>query len=239
MKPTHYLIIILLICIALLAFGLFYFKDRAASAAQESSRKDSIIREKEGIIQYRTNENGKLIAEKAAALLTTNELKEFYDAELKEIKKEMGINAKNLKAFVKAEFQARGEGDAHVTTSVDPETGEEMTDFEFDDSFLSFKSRIISGETTAPSQYMYTDQLTYAFHVKRDHWWSKEQLYGSGMLSNPNAKITSATNVLVDNYKDKRWGIGVAAGYGVFVHDNEVKTGPGVMVSVHRTIIKF
>lgn len=242
MKPTHYTIIALLILIAVLAFGMFYFKDRADKAQAESTRKDSVIREKSDSLRYERNSNGLLIAEKASAKVATKEMQDFYSKEIDEIKNQLDINTKNIKAFVKAEFQARGSGNATVTPVVvtnEDGTTEEMTDFEFKDQFLTFNSRILSGETSAPSQYTYTDTFTFTFHTKKKNWFAKEELYGSGYFMNPNAKVTKATNVLVDNYKDKRWGIGVAAGYGVFIHDDEVKVGPGVMVSVHRTLIKF
>lgn len=242
MKPTHYLIIGMVICIVILLGALIYFKDRADIAQAASDRRESIIREKNDSLHYERNKNGILIAEKSAAEVTTKEALEFYAAELKEIKEQTKINARDIKAFVKAEFQAHGEGNAAVTpvivTNEDGST-QEMTDFHFSDSFLTFDSRILTGESTAPSQYTYTDKLTFAFHTKKDHWWSLEKLYGTGYLSNPNARITKATEVMVDNYKDKRWGIGFSAGFGAMIVDQEIKVGPVVQVGLTYNIIKF
>lgn len=242
MKPTNYLLIFMLAVIGLLLFTVFYFKNRADKAEAAKDRSNSIIREKNDSLTYVKNELGRIVATKPAATVNTDELKEYYSAEIDKLRKEFEIKTKDIKAIVVAGFQAKGEGAATLTpVEVTNEDGttEELTDYVATDKFLTFKSRIFTGESTAPFSYTYTDELTFAFHTKKDHWWSKEKLYGSGSLLNPNAKITKATEVMVDNYKDKRWGIGFSAGYGAVVIDSEVKVGPMIQVGVSYDVIKF
>jgi hypothetical protein len=43
--------------------------------------------------------------------------------------------------------------------------------------------------------------------------FGKDQLYATTSLRNPNAKVISATNLLVDTFKDKRWIVYVGVGY--------------------------
>src|SRR5688572_25391315 len=92
----------------------FYFYDQDQKHIAESARKDSVIAEKNSVIAYHVNDNGKIIAEKDAAHITTKEFIEFYKADSKRMRDEMDIKTKNLKAFFRAEFVAIGSGKATI-----------------------------------------------------------------------------------------------------------------------------
>ena len=79
---------------------------------------------------------------------------------------------------------------------------------------MDFSAKVYDS-LNAPYVYTYSDTLQYAFHVKKKWFLGNEQLYGSGMLSNPNAKITNSTSVLIKDYRDKRFYLGAGMSYDI------------------------
>lgn len=187
--------------------ALFFVYDRWQKTKDKNARQESVIREKSDSISYWQNKHGQVVAEKHAAEVTAQELDDFYKEEIKLIKDEFNIKQNDLKAFVKAEFAAMGEGTTTInnhyhTDSTGTITVSERT-FDIADGYLSLAAVLDS--TKVSYNYTYQDEILYAFHTKKKWVFGKEELYGSGRLTNPNAKITNSTSVLVDDYKDKRW----------------------------------
>ena len=205
--------------IAALLLVLAFLADRLRKASDKNERYESVIKEKDAIIEYRTNEHGRIVAEKDAAILTTHEFMKFYADDVNNIKKDFDIKIKNLKGYIKAEFSAQGSGEGSITNNyyIDS-TGRQVRErkFHFTDGYLEFKSTIFDSLKTAFSEYTYTDTLSYVFHTKKKWLFGDEQLYGAGQLANKNAKITAATNVLIKDYKDKRWVISAVVSYVPF-----------------------
>jgi len=227
--------IIIIAVLLVLCIGLVV---RIQGLQDKNSRYESVIREKTDSIKYHVNENGRVVAEKAAAVVTTHEMMKLYKDEIADIRKDFDIKAKDIKAFVRAEIQAQGSGTATIINNhyVDS-TGRQVRakNFAFSDGYLSFKSTIFDSLTTAFSTYTYSDTLTYVFSTKKKWLLGKEQLYGSGQLSNKNAKITSATNVLVKDYKDKRWVVSAGVSYVPFGEGMKVQP----TVSFGYALFKF
>lgn len=89
---------------------------------------------------------------------------------------------------------------------------------------------------TAPYTYTYTDTAKMAFHDSKKWLLGKKTLYGSVMLSNPNAKITNTQSFMIDKAKDLRWGIGPYFGWGV---NEELQPQFSIGISVQYSLIKF
>lgn len=200
----------------------------------ESDRKDSIITEKQDSIRHWRTESGRQAGEKAAAIATVKEFKEAYPKLAEDLKKEFNVNARDLKAYIRAEFEARGQGTGSISNTyyVDS-TGARYKEFKMDDGYLRFRTTLFDSLTKAPYQYAYSDTLTYGFRTKKTWFLGMEKLYGFGGLRNPNAKITSATNVLISDYKDKRWV--VTAGAAINPFDGKIIP----MVGVGYALFKF
>jgi hypothetical protein len=198
-------------CIVLL-LGLF------TQARDDNFRKDSIIAEKNAEIQYRVNKEGKIVAEKQAAQATAKQFAEAYPQLANELMKQFDVKIKDLRAVIQAEFQARGSGNAttNVYNYYDTLTQDSVKAiaFKVNDGYLNMDATILPDRS--PYEYVYQDTLTYGFTVKKKWALGKETLYGFGGLKNPNAKVTSATNVLIDSYNDKRWVLSAGVSYAPF-----------------------
>jgi hypothetical protein len=102
------------------------------------------------------------------------------------------------------------------------------------DGYLDFHAEVYS-ETRAPYEYSYSDTLKYAYHFKRDKWYGRKKLYGSALMSNPNARVLNTQAYLIDSYREKRFGIGPHVGYGLSPNGLQWNVG----ISVHYGLIRF
>lgn len=200
----------------------------------------SALRESKSEIEYRKNKEGKLIAEKAAAQQSYSDLKKNMETFANQISKDLDIKVKNMRAGLIASFQAKGEGVATIT-KIPYDSSANLLDssFEpfavtFDDGYLGTQVDIYS-PIDARYTYVYSDTLTFAFHTKKKWLLGRKQLFSSGVLANPNAKITNSQAVLVKEYKDKRFGIGPYVGYGFGADGAQTTFG----ISVHYSLIRF
>lgn len=233
MKPLHSYIAI---AILLLICGFLYRELRKKSA--ENNRKDSIISEKTDSIHHFKTESGRQAVEKSAAIATTSEFEEAYPELLAELK-DLKVKVKDLRAIVQVGFQAEGSGTMIVRDTVYQDSVR-YKEIYMDDGYLKFGTMwpdMANGrmDKNLPGLYRYTyrDTLTYGFRTERKWFLGKERLYGFGGLKNPQANIRSATNVLIEDYKDKRFSIGPYVGYGLI--GNRIDFG----VSVQYAVWKF
>lgn len=102
------------------------------------------------------------------------------------------------------------------------------------DGYLDFQAEVYD-PLNAPYEYTYGDTAKTAF-IMKGKWFQKKQLYASTLFSNPNAKILNTTNILVDQCKDKRFGIGPYIGAGL---NSQLQPQTTVGISVHYSLIKF
>lgn len=227
MKYSAPVAIVLLILLS----GWLYTELRKSKA--ESRRKDTMISEKSDSIKYERTESGRMRMEKDAAIATSKEFKEAYPKFVEELKKEYDVKAKDLKAFVRAELRAIGQGQGTISNTyyVDS-TGARYKEFTMDDGYLKFQTTLFDSLTSAPYKYTYGDTLTYGFKMERRWFLGKQTLKGFGGLRNPNAKIIRATNVLIEDYKDKRFTIGPYVGYSLVT--NKVDFGVSLQYAVWR-----
>lgn len=188
-------------------------------------------------VEYLKNELGKTVSAKQAAEISSKQFIDLYKRESAELRDDLNIKIKNLKSYVRAEFRASGGGPAVINTPVESELEFESEDpvdltpyLTFKDSYLDFSSTI--GKDPL-AKYTYTDTLVYAVATKKKWFLGKETLYGNGMFANPNAKITGSTDVLINNYRDKRWAVTIGPYYDPF------RGKAGVSIGLGYTLIKF
>lgn len=186
---------------------------------------------------YKTT-NGHLVTEKQAAELRVKELKEAMPRLADEITKSFDIKLKNLRAYMQSSFQAQGSGQAkiirdtlHVRDSIQNPYGFSVIS---QDGYLDHTVDINSQFDT-PYHYTYSDTIKQAFTMK-GKWYQKKHLYGQATLSNPNAIVTNTDAVLINEYKDKRFGIGPYIGWGL---NNKLQPQTTVGISFHYSLIKF
>jgi septal ring factor EnvC (AmiA/AmiB activator) len=193
-------------------------------------RMESVISEKNAELEFFRSQTGKLLAQKNAAELRSKELEEAYPEIYNTLKKDFDIKVKDLKAYIKNEFKATGSGNAdinnHYTTIIG---GKEATSLSVNDGYLAFEA-VVKDSLNAPYTYTYSDTIQQAIAVKKKWILGRERLYGTATLSNPNAKVTGSTNVLINDYRDKRFGVGPFIGYNPFT--NGVTIGIGVQYSL-------
>lgn len=213
----------LLACITIaLLLSVIYKQDQRISSLS------SVIEEKSSEVSYYKNENGKIVAEKKAAEITASELRKMYPEIQKSIAKDFGIKVKDLKLYMESQFKSTGGGKAEVHNHYYPDEKTSYTEISANDGYLEFKGKVYDS-LTASYQYSYTDTIKQTMSMKRDWILGNQYLYGSATLSNPNAKVTGGKAVLMKDYKDKRWGVGV----GLF-YDGRPRLGLGIQYNVVR-----
>lgn len=190
--------------------------------------------------------NGKLLSQNQAAELREKEFRQALPELADALTKQMDIKLRNFRAGVLADFIARGSGNSQIsridtlllhdtisTSSFEPFA------LTFYDGYLSFKSDVYS-ELNAPSEYVYGDTIKFSFNMQRPKRFHQKQLFVSGSLANPNAKILNSKGVLINEFKQKRFGIGPAVGYGVvFGSNNELHHGYFIGATLNWNVIRF
>ena len=213
-----------IIIIAVILLLLFYFINRVETLSRVNSRQSSIISEKTDSISYIKTDRGKIIAEKDAAVASVKEFKEAYPAFAEEIKKEFDIKLKDMKAYMRTEFMAHGSGQAEVTNNyyIDS-TGVKNHKWEMkaSDGYLTFLATVYDS-IHAPYEYFYSDTVTNIINTKKKWLFGNETLSSQVKFNNPNSRAIKMTNVVIDNYRDKRWGIMVGVSYSPFTPDTPV-----------------
>lgn len=205
------------------------------------------------MITYR-NDNGRLLSQVSAAEIRAKDIERQLPEVYASLKKDFDIKSRNLRAYMQAEFVARGSGNAEIKPITELDSGtysngsgekptwhtlkSDTTELQpfamfIDDGYLNLMSEVYS-EDRAPYQYTYSDTLKYAFHMK-GKLFSKKQLYGTGMLSNANARILNSEAVLINEFRDRRFGIGPSVSYGLGPDGMNWQIG----ISIHYSIIKF
>jgi hypothetical protein len=229
-----------LVVIAILAFALFVVYDWGRGQQMTAESRGSIIREQNAELEYRKSKEGKIIAEKEAAVAQVKDLKEAYPRLAKLLTEQMDIRLKNLRTSIQAEFQALNSGTSNIIRDTIFKEGKPVAfvdSVKVDDGYLNLDGILNpsnSGELKSLDwKYSYQDSVTIALHVKKKWFLGKETLYSSFMLQNPNAKVINSTSTQVQTYRDKRWVISAGAYYDPF------RDQWGASVHFGRALFKF
>jgi hypothetical protein len=227
------------IAIALLILIAGYFYIEWTTARHEADRKQSALDEKNDSISYWKNGYGQQVAEKTVAQLEAKEIREAYPKLADDIEKKFDIKLKKVLAVIYNEFEARGTGEGLITNNhyYDSSSRKQVRfrDFNMDDGYLKFNTRLYDSLSNALYTYSYRDTATTVFHSDKKWWqiFKPEHYLASTVFNNPNAKLTGTTNIMVKGYREKRFGIGPSVGYDPFRNEWNVS------VSIHYDLIKF
>lgn len=207
--------------ITTMALAIFFLFDRWHKAVHKTEEQESILTEKKDSIRYHKNKFNQVVSEKKSADITTKEFQDFYKSETAKLKDQLGINAKNLKAYMDAKFTTIGKGNTTVVHNhyIDS-TGraQDSTSLQISDGYLALRASISDSTRIAKYLYTYSDSMTFAISVKKKWFLGKEELYGSGVFGNANTKITHSTSVLIKDYRDKRWVVSAGVSYNPFIN---------------------
>lgn len=163
------------------------------------------------------------------------DIKSMYPELYKALSRDLDVKVKDLKAYIQSEFKVSSSGKGQVTNNYyTTNTGGKhpYKQFTASDGYLSIKADIIDS-LNAPYTYTYTDTIKQSISVKRKWLLGREQLYGSATISNPNAKVVGSQNILIKEYRDKKWGLGVGAIYDPFMGR------AGIGISFSYILVKF
>lgn len=210
---THITYISLLIAAGVVIFLLLH---RIESERQESKSKDSIISEKNAVITYHQNKEGTLYAEKNAAVADLETLKKSYPDLIKQAVAKLNVNPKNIAMFTQTVSQVQGEGKIKIVHDTVPGSKVEVPMGDIKDGYLDLHGELVEDVFDyVKYKYTYTDTLIQAFEVKR-RLFSPDVAVVKSSLSNPNAKITAETSLMVQKIKHQRFNLSVGVGYNPF-----------------------
>lgn len=207
--------ILYIIIIGIVLLVLFKVVSYAKKLHDEIGRKDSIIEEKVDSIHYHINEYNHVVGEKIAAVATNKELIKAYPDLVSEIRREFDIKAKEIRAIVRNEFAAHGQGNSTINNHYYTDsTGVQRSSWDLiaSDGYLNFRATVIDS-TSAPYKYNYSDTAITVISARKKWILGSEKLYSSTVFKNPNARINAGTSVLINNHRDKRWVISAGVSY--------------------------
>ncbi len=225
-----------LIITALLVVIFFLFRANEKTT-QENREKDSVIAEKNDVIRYRTNALGRVIAEKTAADIELKDLRKSYPMLVETINK-LGIKVNRLVAAAQGGFTATGSGEVKIIHHTDTIRAEGLAPLvggvaEINDGYLKMNGTIRTDVIDYfDYNYTYSDTLTLAF-TKKKRFFRGDVITVSGSMSNPHAKFTSMTGVLVHKIKPKRFNVSVGAYY------DPIRNQYGPAVTFGYSVIRF
>jgi len=201
---------------------------------RENNQKEAIIAEQADSLKYHRNERGHLIAEKIAVQAHADDLEKAYPKLAQELHDELDLKFKQIKSLVQAGFQAQGSGNSTVIHNHYDSAGSSYPFWQLkaSDGYMNFQADIYDS-LHAPYKYNYRDTITTTVAFRKKWLFGKEQLFSSSYLKNPNAKVTNSTSLLIDSYRDKRYGLGVGIGY------DPLTNKPVINAGVYFLILKF
>lgn len=213
MKATPYFLASMALVIAFLIW-------RLSVVNRKLERSESVLIEKTDTIRYFKAKSGKIVAEKAGAEITKEDLKDHYQ-DLAADLQDMKVKLNSVRAVLKAVVQSQGQGKALIVRDTIQLPGyiPFIQDSVFiDDSYLKLRAQIIPGTRDSYLAYRYTYQDTIVMSISGKKKWlfGKETLIGSARLSNPSAKVTNMTSVLIKQPRDKRFVISAGLIYDPF-----------------------
>lgn len=222
--------IIYLIVISVLLFTSLWFYNRSQKLSALNDNQESIIAEKNDSIRYHINDKGRIVADKLAAEATSKQIAEAYPQLEKELKDAFDLKLRDLRVFIKNEIQATGQGKSTVVNNYYTDSlgnKVEYRDVKFNDGYLKFESSVFEGLDFGDAKYVYTDTITTTISSAKKWFLGKETLRAQSALNNPNAKVINTTNILINNYRDKRFCVYVGPGYDFLNNQLTLNVGVG------------
>jgi len=202
--------------IIILILGLIFLYRGLQTQKQQSVAKDSIIAEKNAEITYHKNAYGTIYAEKNAAIADLKALQSSYPDLVKQAVAKLNIKAKDISTLTQTVFHASSEGMIRVMHDTIPGPTVEVPMGDIKDGYLELHGELVEDVFDyVKYKYTYSDTLIQAFELKRRLFAADVAVIKSS-LSNPNAKITSETGLMVQKIKHQRLNVSVGVGYNPF-----------------------
>lgn len=204
-----------LVVISVMGFALFVLWEMYQGQRMTAESRGSILAEKEARLKYYETPDGKTVAEKEAAEAKINDILDAYPELIKQLE-QMNVKMNHLRTSMQASFNAQNSGTSIIlrdTIYREGKISNVVDSIQINDGYLSLKGEI---DKRFSWKYSYTDTLTTALFIKKKWFLGNEKLYFTGMLQNPNAKITNATSIQVRSHRDKRWVISAGVSYDPF-----------------------
>jgi len=220
-----------LITVGVLLILCGYLFWRLETKSRQLESKTSALEEKEATIREFRTASGRTATEKPTAEISNADFEKHYADIVKDLRQDMDIKLRNVVGVLKAEIEAQGKGELILVrdTIRVPGAVPMVLDSAFiDDGYLKLKGGITA--RTFGYNYNYSDSLIFAVHSSRKWFLGNEKLVGTGRLSNPNAKITNQTSIVIRK-RDKRFVISAGVGYNPFTNQ--------VVPSVHAGYALF
>lgn len=238
--------------IAILLLSGYMVYDKLQDEKIQSKGLASALSEKDAKVEKLTNALGEEIYRKQAAELRVKDMEKAYPELAATIEKQFDVKMKNLKAYIENQFQVHGTGTGTVINNnyhydSATNTASDSLKYAMDDKFLKFNINFELKFTDkfsinqSPYHYTYTDtaKTVIASNKKFLQFWKNEKLFATTKFSNPNTSLIGATNILVDDYRDKRFSISISVGWGLVKVGNGVHTGFFGGPSVSYSLFKF
>lgn len=233
-------LIILILATAILLLGgyvVYLLKD----ARQTADQYEAIIQEKSDKVTYYKNREGVLIAEKASAAISHANAQLFYAAELARVKKDFDLKTKEmnqLKSFFEAGILVQDSGTSVITPRFNGDSTKKIRDLQVADGYLNFKADVTTD--TATWKYNYTDTLTAIGLIKKFGFLGlgRQDYFIRAKLQNKKAMITSVKSFRIEEFKTKRFGLGVGVGYAPLVPGPPIQKIQ-VTFGVHYDLLQF
>lgn len=211
MKLHTYLLASMALVIAFLIW-------RLSIVSRKLDSSDSALIEKTDSIRYFNSKSGKTVAVKAAAEITKADLKEHYQ-DLAADLQDMKVKLNSVRAVLRAVVEAKGEGGVtivHDTVRLPGVVPVILDSVFISDGWLSLRGGI--KDQQFGYRYTYQDSIVMSNSAKKKWLFGKETLIGSARLSNPSARVTSMTSILIKQPRDKRFVISAGLNYNPFTN---------------------
>jgi hypothetical protein len=235
--------------------GLFLLGLELKKSNQKNHEKDGIINEKNSVISYHVNNEGRLVAEKEAAIGDFRTLQNAYPKLIEQAKKSLEIkNKKDIVSLTQTSFDSQGSGRVPLkfisgeilgtaVVRVDSGTLHTLTlpkkDLviavaQIDDGYLKMNGFIKSGDMMDyfDYKYDYIDTLTTGI---TKHWrpFKGTEISVKGSLQNPNARITHITGITTERVKPKKMVISAGLYY------DPIRNQSGFSINAGFPLISF
>lgn len=232
-------LIIIILATAILLLGgyvVYLLKDTRQAADQY----EAIIQEKSDKVTYYKNREGVLIAEKASAAISHANAQLFYAAELARVKKDFDLKTKEvnqLKSFLEASFVVRDTGTTVIRTIANSDSTK-TRELDLRDGYMTVHADVT--RDVVPWTYFYSDTLTAIGRIKKAGFLGlgRQDHYIDAKLQNPKATITSLKSFRIEEFRAKRFGLGVGVGYAPLVPGPPIQKIQ-VTFGIHYDLLQF
>jgi len=161
---------------------------------------------------------GRYLAEKSALQISSAHAKDQLQAELEQVKNDLGIARSKIASITTATSTTQG------TITFD-------ANLNYSDAFSDFS--LVNSDRGLQLRYSITDSLLITAYYDRPKFWKAKQLRVKAISYNPATRLTGLDHIEIKN-KPGRFAISLHAGYGITRSGLSPYIGVGVGYDVFR-----